>query len=100
MSKENFQNFLDRVAKDDALRRELDGTATGTPSTMRVEALARFATEHGFAVTVDDVRSHTSELSDSQLEAVAGGKGKGSVGQKDWGSVSHSGSPGSQKLKP
>ena len=100
MSKESFQKFLDRVAKDDALRRELAGLAIGTPAAMPVEVMAQFATAHGFAVTADDVRSHSSELSDSQLEGVAGGQGKrvsSAIGQKDWVSFSPIGLPGSQK---
>jgi predicted ribosomally synthesized peptide with nif11-like leader len=102
MSKESFQNFLDRVAKDDALRRELAGMATGTPGAMPVEVLARFAAERGFAVTADDVRSHSSELSDSELEGVAGGFGGGMItpsralGQKDWVTFSPLGVRGSQ----
>lgn len=94
MSKEGFVSFLDRVSKDDALRRELAGIATDTSGAMHVEVLARFATERGFAVTADDVRSHTSELSDGELDRVAGGSGGGmitpssAIGHKDWISFS------------
>jgi len=103
MSKEGFRSFLDRVSKDDALRRELAGMATGTPGAMPVGVLARFAADRGFAVTADDVRSHSSELSDSELEGVAGGFGGGmitpshAIGQKDWVTFSPLGSLGTQK---
>lgn len=104
MSKEAFLNFLDRLSKDDALRRELAGIATGTPGAMPVEVLARFATERGFAVTAEDVRSHTFELSAGELDRVAGGFGGGmiapsrAIGQKDWIAFSPLGVPGDRKL--
>jgi predicted ribosomally synthesized peptide with nif11-like leader len=96
MSREGFLSFLDRVSKDPALGRELSRVATGTPGAMPVEALARFATDRGFAVTADDVRSHTSELSDGELDRVAGGFSV-MAGRKDWISFAPLLKPGDQK---
>jgi len=92
MSKKAYLTFLDRAAQDKAMQHELAGIATGDPAVIRAEALARFATERGFAVTADDVRGHNSELRDGELEQVAGGIGSATGGAgsgrlgvvKDW----------------
>jgi predicted ribosomally synthesized peptide with nif11-like leader len=68
MSSESFAAFVARLDEDKALREQL--RAAGGDQGLRVEALADFAKAHGYEFTADDV---TGELSEKQLEAVAGG---------------------------
>lgn len=68
MSSDSFKAFMAKVEADQGLREQLRAAAgdTGLP----VQALAEFAKGHGYAFTAEDV---TGELSDTQLEGVAGG---------------------------
>jgi hypothetical protein len=90
MSKMAFLNFLDRAAQDEAMQSELAGIAKGRPAAIPPESLARFDSEKGFSVTAEDVRSHTLDLADADLDLVAGGLGTGKpalpgmVGHRDW----------------
>lgn len=68
MSNESFKAFMARVNEDEGLREKL--RAAGGDDGLSLQALAEFAGAHGHAFSVEDV---TSELSDAQLGAVAGG---------------------------
>jgi predicted ribosomally synthesized peptide with nif11-like leader len=68
MSNESFRAFMAKVQKDEGLKQEL--RAAGGADGMSVEAVAAFAVRKGYEFKVQDV---SSELSDKQLDAVAGG---------------------------
>ena len=68
MTSESFKAFMAKVQKDESLKREL--RAAGGAAGMPVEAVAAFAAGKGYQFKVADV---SNELSDKQLEAVAGG---------------------------
>ena len=77
MSNESFKKFMEKVQNDQALRQEL--RAAGGEAGMPVEAVIAFAAGKGYEFKVEEV---SSELSDRQLNSVAGGInwGDGSLG--------------------
>ena len=69
MSKQSFEEFIAKLGEDSALREEARTLARdegGVP----LSALAEFAAGKGYRFSVEDV---SSELSDEQLDTVAGG---------------------------
>ncbi len=68
MSNQSFRAFMTKVAADPGLREQL--RAAGGDTGVSAQALADFAKGQGFSFTVADV---TDELSDTDLEGVAGG---------------------------
>jgi predicted ribosomally synthesized peptide with nif11-like leader len=72
MSKADIERFADDVKKNPALREELEGK-NGIPAVLGV------ATQHGYEITQDDLvayaQSQNPELSNKELNAVAGGAG-------------------------
>jgi len=68
MSSESFRKFLAQVQENDSLKQEF--RAAGGEAGMPVEALVAFAAAKGYDFKVEDV---SSELSDEQLDSVAGG---------------------------
>ena len=77
MSNESFKKFMAKVQNDQGLKQEL--RAAGGAAGMPVEAVVAFAAGKGYEFKVEDV---SSELSDQQLNSVAGGInwGDGSLG--------------------
>jgi predicted ribosomally synthesized peptide with nif11-like leader len=73
MSTNSFGAFRDKLAADAALRDEMSRAlgSDGSP-----EALVAFAKARGFDVDLDEVKSAFDQLSDEQLDAVAGGTAK------------------------
>lgn len=74
MSQSEVERFVESVKSDEALRSELSSLASG------VASIVEFAKSKGYDVTAEDVGSHMraqlgGELSDSDLEALAGGAG-------------------------
>ena len=67
---ENLKNILKAAEENEELKAKLQGlTGEETP-----EQLAELAKEYGFTLTKEDFESEDGqELSDSELEAVAGG---------------------------
>lgn len=78
MSIESFKAFMTRIAEDSALRKEL---ATIAGDGITFEQLAEAAAERGFRFSAEDVTrklnavASEGELSDDDLENVAGGVG-------------------------
>jgi predicted ribosomally synthesized peptide with nif11-like leader len=71
MSIESFEAFMTRLAEDAGLRDELRAQA---PEGLNFEQLAQAAAARGFEFSAEElVDSAEGELSDEQLEAVAGG---------------------------
>jgi predicted ribosomally synthesized peptide with nif11-like leader len=68
MSSESFKAFMTKVTSDQGLRDQL--RAAGGDVGVSTQALADFAKARGYSFTVADV---TDELSDKDLEGVAGG---------------------------
>lgn len=68
MSSESFKKFMEKVRSDEGLKTEL--RAAGSAAGMPVEAMVAFAAGKGYDFKVEDV---SSELTDKQLDAVAGG---------------------------
>ena len=69
MSEEQLKGFLEKVKADTSLQEKLKAAASP-------EAAIEIAKEAGFAITAEDIQSMQSatvELSDHELEQVAGG---------------------------
>jgi predicted ribosomally synthesized peptide with nif11-like leader len=74
MSKQNLNAFKGKLAEDASLREEMKRTLSdgGKKSTASVDELVAFAKTRGYDFSVDEARENI-ELSDQQLDAVAGG---------------------------
>ena len=68
MSEEQLKAFLDKVKGDTSLQEKLKAAADS-------DAVAAIAKEAGFMISADDLAKAKSELSDEELDAVAGGGG-------------------------
>ena len=66
MSEEQLKAFLEKVKADTSLQQKLKGAA----DTNAVTAIAK---EAGFSISADDLKNAQSELSEEELEGVAGG---------------------------
>ena len=78
MSEEQLKAFLEKVKSDTSLQEKLKGDAD-------VDAVIDIAKEAGFTVSGDEIKAAQSapqELSDDELEGVAGG-----VGSLPWGGL-------------
>ena len=68
MSEEQLKAFLEKVKADTSLQEKLKAAADN-------DAVAAIAKEAGFSISADDLTKVQSELSDEELEGVAGGFG-------------------------
>ena len=66
MSKEQLKAFLEKIQGDTSLQEQLNAEGANSIA---------IAKEAGFSVSADDITKAQSELSDEQLEGVAGGSG-------------------------
>ena len=66
MSEEQLKAFLEKVKGDTSLQEKLKAAADAN-------AVAAIAKESGFSVSADDLTKAQSELSEEELEDVAGG---------------------------
>jgi predicted ribosomally synthesized peptide with nif11-like leader len=66
MSEEQLKAFLEKVKADTSLQEKLKAAADAN-------AVAAIAKEAGFMISADDLAKAQSELSEDELEAVAGG---------------------------
>ena len=66
MSEEQLKAFLEKVKGDTSLQEKLKAAADA-------DAVTAIAKEAGFNVSADDLTKAQSELSDQELEGVAGG---------------------------
>ena len=74
MSKADLERFVSDLKTDDALRAELAGNASG------IGSVVEFAEGKGYDISADEARNYIqsqsgTDLSDDQLDAIAGGKG-------------------------
>ena len=68
MSEEQLKAFLEKVQGDTSLQEKLKAAADA-------DAVTAIANEAGFSISADDLTKVQSELSDEELEGVAGGFG-------------------------
>ena len=66
MSEEQLKAFLEKVKDDSSLQEKLKAAADAN-------AVAAIAKEAGFSISADDLTKAQSELSEDDLESVAGG---------------------------
>ena len=66
MSEEQLKAFLEKVKGDTSLQEKLKAAADAN-------AVAAIAKEAGFSISADDLTKAQSELSEEELEGVAGG---------------------------
>ena len=73
MSQEQLKSFLDKIKTDASLQEKLQDHMDDADAALAI------AKEAGFAITAEDIQSMQSstDLSDDELEAVAGGVGCG-----------------------
>lgn len=79
MSKSEIERFITDIQSDEALRTELSSKATG------VAAVVAFANAKGYDITADEARDYMKEqagqdLSDDELDGLAGGTGAAASG--------------------
>ena len=82
MSEEQLKAFLEKVKGDASLQVKLKAAAD-------TNAVAAIAKEAGFSISADDLKSAQSEISEEELEGVAGGNCSGRVAFCSQGQVSH-----------
>ena len=68
MSEEQLKAFLEKVQADTSLQEKLKAAGDAN-------AVAAIAKEAGFSISADDLKNAESELSEGELEGVAGGFG-------------------------
>ena len=68
MSEEQLKAFLEKVQVDTSLQEKLKAAADN-------DAVVAIAKEAGFNISADDLKNAQSEISDEELEGVAGGGG-------------------------
>ena len=66
MSEEQLKAFLEKVKGDTTLQEKLKAAAD-------VDAVVAIAKDAGFSVSADDLKKAQSEISEEELEGVAGG---------------------------
>ena len=72
MSAQTFQDFLNKLQQDSGLQRELQARFGDIEQGIPTQELLDFAATRGYQYAVSEAGG---ELSDQQLEAVAGGAG-------------------------
>ena len=70
MSEEQFKAFFEKVKGDTSLQEKLKAASDS-------DAVFAIAKEAGFSISADDLKKAQSEISDEELEGVAGGAGYG-----------------------
>ena len=66
MSEEQLKAFLEKVKTNTSLQEKLKAAAD-------IDAVAAIAKEEGFSISADDLKNAQSEISEEELEGVAGG---------------------------
>ena len=68
MSEEQLKAFLEKVKGDTTLQEKLKAASDA-------DAVVAIAKEAGFSISADDLKKAPSEISEEELEGVAGGAG-------------------------
>ena len=77
MSEEQLKAFLEKVKVDTSLQEKLKAAADS-------DAVLAIAKEAGFNVSADDLKNAQSEISEEELEGVAGGCNCCYIRSLDW----------------
>ena len=77
MSEEQLKAFIAKVQGDTSLQEKLKADADA-------DAVAAIAKEAGFSISADDINKAQSELSDEELQAVAGGTITGNMTYEEY----------------
>ena len=75
MSKESLERFMEKVGSDDELRVSIE-SQLDSDGNITVDALIALGSENGCEFTFEDLQQ-TAELSDEELDGVAGGVWEG-----------------------
>ena len=67
MSEEQLKAFLEKVKADTSLQEKLKAASDA-------DAVVAIAKEAGFSISADDLKKAQSEISEEELEGVAGGQ--------------------------
>ena len=67
MSEEQLKAFLEKVKADTSLKEQLKAASDA-------DGVVAIAKEAGFSISADDLKNAQSEVSDEELEGVAGGE--------------------------
>ena len=67
MSEEQLKAFLEKVKGDTSLQEKLKAASDA-------DAVTAIAKDAGFSISADDLKKAQSEISEEELEGVAGGK--------------------------
>ena len=70
MSEEQLKAFLEKLKADTSLQEKLKAAADN-------DGVAAIAKDAGFSISADDLKNAQSEISEEELENVAGGVGGG-----------------------
>ena len=73
MSEEQLTAFLEKVKSDTSLQEQLKATAEASNWAELTNAVVAIAKEAGFSISGDDLAKAQSELSEEELEGMAGG---------------------------
>jgi predicted ribosomally synthesized peptide with nif11-like leader len=73
MSEEQLKAFLEKVKGDTSLQEKLKAAAA-PEAAADSDAVLAIAKEAGFSISADDLKNAQSEISEEELEGVAGGK--------------------------
>ena len=74
MSEEQLKAFLEKVKGDSTLQEKLKAAADASNWAELTNAVVAIAKEAGFSISTDDINQTQSELSEDELEGVAGGQ--------------------------
>ena len=80
MSEEQLKAFLEKVKGDTSLQEKLKAAADS-------DAVLAIAKEAGFSISADDLKNAQSEVSEEELEGVAGGCWMGGVSAVFWSMI-------------
>ena len=69
MSEEQLKAFLEKVKGDTSLQEKLKAAADAD-----ADAVVAIANEAGFSISADDLRNAQDNISEEELEGVAGGR--------------------------
>jgi predicted ribosomally synthesized peptide with nif11-like leader len=72
MSEEQLKAFLEKVKGDTSLQEKLKAAAA-PEAAADSDAVLAIAKEAGFSISADDLKNAQSEISEEELEGVAGG---------------------------